>query len=111
MRNAERGMRNKNPTSQRVIGMHSAFRIPNSLAPVAIARGHLTQKFKFIEAFAGSFRDGAQGIFGHVDRETSLFAQKFVEAAEERAAAGKHQTAIHQIRSEERRVGEEFNTA
>jgi len=41
---------------------------PMRLAPISIRGGHLTQKFKFIEAFAGSFRDRAERIFGNVDR-------------------------------------------
>ena len=56
-------------------------------APLAICRSHLTQKFKFIQTFARSFGHGAERIFRNMDRQTSLLAQKFIETAQERAAA------------------------
>src|SRR5438270_718543 len=54
----------------------SAFRFPLLSAPLAICRSHLTQKFKFIETFARSFRHGAQRICRNMDRQTSFLAQK-----------------------------------
>src|SRR6267378_3365708 len=66
-------------------------------APLAICRSHLTQKFKFIQTFARSFGHGAQRIFRNMDRQTGLLAQKFIETAQERAAACQNQTAIHQV--------------
>ena len=44
------------------------------LAPLPIGRCNLAQKFKFIEAFACSFRDRAQRIFRNMDRQTSFLA-------------------------------------
>jgi hypothetical protein len=52
------------------------------LAPLPIGRCNLAQKFKFIEAFARSFRDRAQRIFRNMDRQTSFLAQKFIETAQ-----------------------------
>src|SRR5437588_6999605 len=66
-------------------------------APLAICRSHLTQKFKFIQTFASSFGYGTERIFRNMDRQTSLLAQKFIETAQERAAACQNQTAIHQV--------------
>src|ERR1700736_4568221 len=57
----------------------SEIRNPISLAPLAVGRGHLTQKFNFIEAFACSFRHRAQRILRNMDRQTCFLAQKFVE--------------------------------
>jgi hypothetical protein len=64
----------------------------------------LTQKFKFIEAFARSFRHGAQRIFSHMDRQTGFLAQKFIEAALERAAARQNQATIDMVRRKFRRA-------
>ncbi len=52
------------------------------LAPLAIRRGDLTQKLKFIEAFACPLRHCAEWIFSYVDRQPCFLAQKFVEAAQ-----------------------------
>src|SRR5205807_3072662 len=65
-------------------------------APLAICRSHLTQKFKFIQTFARAFGHRAQRIFGNMDRQTSLLAQKFIEPAQQRAATGQNQTTVHQ---------------
>jgi hypothetical protein len=67
------------------------------LAPLPIGRCNLAQKFKFIEAFACSFRDRTQGIFRNMDRQTSFLAQKFIEPAQKRATTRQHQAAINQI--------------
>src|SRR5205085_12366833 len=66
-------------------------------APLANCRSHLTQKFKFIQTFARSFGHGTERICRNMDRQTSLLAQKFIETAQERAAACQNQTAIHQV--------------
>ena len=60
----------------------SGFQNPKSLPPLAVRRSHLTQKLKFIETFAGPFSDRAERIFRYMDRQTCLFAQKLVEAAQ-----------------------------
>ena len=65
--------------------------------PLAVRRSHLTQKLKFIEAFARAFRHRTQRIFRNMDRQTCFFAQKFIETTQERAAARQHQSAIDQI--------------
>src|SRR5690349_6734887 len=67
------------------------------LAPLPIGRCNLAQKFKFIEAFACSFRDRAEGIFRNMDRQTSFLAQKFIEPTQKRATTSQHQAAINQI--------------
>jgi hypothetical protein len=67
------------------------------LPPLPIGRCNLAQKFKFIEAFACSFRDRAQRIFGNMDRQTSFLAQKFIETAQKRAATSQDQPAVDQI--------------
>src|SRR5439155_20855855 len=51
------------------------------LPPLAICRGHLTQKFKFIEAFASPFRHRTERIFSDMDRQTCFLAQELVKAA------------------------------
>jgi Uri superfamily endonuclease len=67
------------------------------LAPLPIGRCNLAQKFKFIEAFACSFRDRAQRIFRNMDRQTSFLAQKFIETAQKRATTGQDEPAIDQV--------------
>jgi len=57
------------------------------LPPLAVCRGHLTQEFKFIEAFASPFRHCAERIFSNMDRQTGFLAQKLVKAPQQRAAA------------------------
>ena len=57
------------------------------LPPLAVCRGHLTQEFKFIEAFASPFRHCAERIFSNMDRQTCFLAQKLVKAPQQRAAA------------------------
>src|SRR5205814_6763915 len=57
------------------------------LPPLAVRRGHLTQEFKFIEAFAGPFSHCAERIFSNMDRQTCFLAQKLVKAPQQRAAA------------------------
>jgi hypothetical protein len=52
------------------------------LAPLAICRSHLTQKFKFIQTFARAFGHGTERIFRDMDRQASLLAQKFIEPAQ-----------------------------
>jgi hypothetical protein len=56
------------------------------LPPLAVCRGHLTQEFKFIEAFAGPFRHCTERIFSNMDRQTSFLAQKLVKAPQQRTA-------------------------
>jgi hypothetical protein len=57
----------------------------------------LTQKLEFIEAFAGSFRDGTERIFGHMDRQARFFTQKLVEAAQQGSATSEDEASINQI--------------
>src|SRR5260370_910441 len=66
--------------------------------PLAICRSHLTQKFKFIEAFASSLRYRAERIFRNMDRQTCFLAQKLVEPTEQCAAACQHEATIDQVR-------------
>src|SRR5207247_9196983 len=94
------------------------------LPPLTICRGHLTQKFKFIEAFAGPLCHCAERIFSNMDRQTRFLAQKLVEPSQQRSSACQHEPSIdkvcrklrwralqreayriHDRRSEDRRVG------
>src|ERR1700694_3087999 len=61
--------------------------------PWPICSGHLTQKFKFIEAFARSFGYRTERIFRNMDRQTGFLAQKFIESAQERAATREDQAS------------------
>src|SRR5262249_42299114 len=74
------------------------------LPPLAICRGHLTQKFKFIEAFARPLRHCAERIFSNMDRQTCFLAQKLVETAQQCAAACQHEASIDQVRRKLRRT-------
>ena len=73
------------------------FSFSQSLAPLPIGGSDLTEEFDFIEAFASPFRHGAERIFCNMDRQARLFAQKLIEAAEQRAAASQYQATIHEI--------------
>src|SRR5438034_11648912 len=68
----------------------SAIENRKSLPPLAICRGHLTQKFKFIEAFASPLRHRAKWIFSNVDRQTCFLTQKLVKAPQQRTSASQH---------------------
>src|SRR5207253_7215146 len=57
------------------------------LPPLAICRGHLTQKFKFIEAFASPLGHRAKWIFSNMDRQTCFLAQKLIKAPQQCASA------------------------
>jgi hypothetical protein len=69
----------------------------NGLTPLAVGRRHLTQEFEFIEAFAGSFRDGTERIFGDMDRQARFFTQKLVEAAQQGSATSEDETSVNQV--------------
>lgn len=55
------------------------------------------KKLKFLQNSACAFSDGAQGIIGDVDRQAGFLGDEPVNAAQERATSGHHNTSIHQI--------------
>src|SRR2546425_1001227 len=85
-------------------------RNPELLPPLAICRSHLTQKFKFIEAFASPLRNRAERIFSNMDRQTCFLAQKLVEPPEQCAAACQHEPTIDQVCRKLRRTALQRNT-
>src|ERR1044071_395595 len=64
------------------------------LPPLTVGGCDLSQKFDFVQTFAGPFSDRAQRIFRHVHRQSSLFAQKTIETAQQRTSTREHETAV-----------------
>src|SRR5215204_2802704 len=60
-------------------------------------------RLELLEAAAGADRDTGERRLGQVRRHLGLVAQAVVEPLEERAAAGEHDAAVHDVRGQLRR--------
>ena len=72
-------------------------------AVAACARGALFERWIASNSSRlrpGADRDAGERALGEVDRHLRLVAQPLVEAGEERAAAGEHDAAVHDVRGE-----------
>jgi hypothetical protein len=69
-----------------------------STVPTRVAGGNLAQELDFAQGAASAFSHRAQWIFGDVNRQSCFFGEQTIKAAQQRAAAGKDETAVDQIR-------------
>src|SRR5215216_5671068 len=60
-------------------------------------------RLELLEAAARADRDARERALGEMDRHLRLVAEALVEAVQERAAAGEHDPAVHDVRRELRR--------
>ena len=58
---------------------------------------HLLEGVEVLNALARAEHDRLQRTVGQMDRHRCLFAQPLIEAAQQSTAAGKHDTAVHDV--------------
>src|SRR6266536_5841983 len=86
-------------TRSRVFRGREYSAMSRSLAPV---RGdqHPLEDLELLQAFARADRHAGQRILGYVDRHARLVLQALVHPLEESAAAGEHDSLVHEVGSQ-----------
>src|SRR5690606_11446386 len=91
-------------TIRRTRGDRPVRRNQNVVSSARLGVQHLLQRLELLDALAGAERHAVQRVLGDVDRHAGLTAQPFVEAAQQRSAAGQDDAPVHDVAGQLRRA-------